>query len=112
MVLNLEALLRRFSLIQSSGHLIKPGVGINNGALEQLSLFVKLSLTLDSILKVSSGISKVTLKASLVLLSLNLVAVHVVNLLSKLAHGIVVLHSQSSKSSMGELGEQIDNMNG
>merc|ERR1719295_2430432 len=57
-------LLGRLSLIESSGHLIKSGVSINNGALEQFSLLVKLSLALDSILKGASGISKVTLKTS------------------------------------------------
>merc|ERR1719175_150760 len=100
LVLTLQTLLGRLSLIESSGHLIKSGVSINNGALEQFSLLVKLSLALDSILKGASGISKVTLKTSLILLGLDLVSIEVVNLLSKFSHGVVVLLSKSSQSTL------------
>ena len=86
MVFNLEALLGRLRLIQCSCHLIKPRVGVNNRSLEKLSLLVKFRLALNSIFQVTSGISKITFKAGLILLSLDLVAIHVVNLFSKLAH--------------------------
>merc|ERR1712012_464230 len=100
LVLNLETLLGGLSLIESASHLIKSGVGVNNGSLEQLALLVKLSLALDSILKIQTSITEVKLKSSLVLLRLDLAAIEAVNLLSEVRHGVVVLHSQSSKSSL------------
>merc|ERR1719419_1047988 len=49
LVFNLKTLLGGLRLIQGSGHLIKPGVGINNRALKELTLLVQLSLALNSI---------------------------------------------------------------
>merc|ERR1712012_126836 len=83
LVLNLETLLGGLSLIESASHLIKSGVGVNNGSLEQLALLVKLSLALDSILKIQTSITEVKLKSSLVLLRLDLAAIEAVNLLSE-----------------------------
>merc|ERR1719282_1952984 len=100
LVLNLEPLLGGLSLIEGTGHLIKPGVGVNNGGLEELALLVKLSLALDSILKVETGVTEVELHASLVLLGLDLVGIEAVNLLTEVSHGVVVLHAESSQSSL------------
>merc|ERR1719232_1468309 len=100
LVLNLETLLGGLSLIESSGHLIQSGVGVNNGSLEQLALLVKLSLALNSILKIKTSITEVKLKSRLVLLRLDLVGIEAVNLLTKVRHGVVVLHAESSKSSL------------
>merc|ERR1719394_1548661 len=100
LVLNLETLLGGLSLIECSGHLIQSGVGVNNSGLEQLALLVKLSLALDSILKIKTSITEVKLKSRLVLLRLDLVGIEAVNLLTKVRHGVVVLHAESSKSSL------------
>merc|ERR1719328_933998 len=100
LVLNLEPLLGGLGLIEGTGHLIKPGVGVNNGGLEELALLVKFSLALDSILKVQTGITEIKLHASLVLLGLDLVSIEAVNLLTEVSHGVVVLHTESSQSSL------------
>merc|ERR1719270_14859 len=100
LVLNLETLLGRLSLIECSGHLVQSGVGVNNGGLEQPALLVKLSLALDSILKIKTSITEVKLKSRLVLLRLDLVGIEAVNLLTEVRHGVVVLHAESSKSSL------------
>merc|ERR1719357_1810935 len=100
LVLNLQPLLGRLGLIEGTGHLVKPGVGVNDVALQQLAALVQISLALDSVLKVATGIAEVQLHVSLVLLGLHLVAVEVVNLLSQVSHGVVVLHAQSSKGSL------------
>merc|ERR1712038_1119402 len=100
LVFNLETLLGGLSLIESSGHFIQPGVGVNNGSLKQLALLVKLSLALDSILQIQTSIAQVKLKTSLVLLRLDLAAVEAVNLLTKISHGVVVLHAESSQGSL------------
>merc|ERR1719284_1237639 len=100
LVLNLETLLGGLSLIESSGHLVQSGIGVNNGSLEQLALLVKLSLALDSILKIKTSITEVKLKSRLVLLRLDLVGIEAVNLLTKVRHGVVVLHAESSQSSL------------
>merc|ERR1719341_3081794 len=100
LVLNLEPLLGGLGLIEGTGHLIKPGVGVNNGGLEELALLVKLSLALDGILKIETGITEVELHASLVLLRLDLVSIEAVNLLTEVGHGVVVLHAESSQGSL------------
>merc|ERR1711971_1463839 len=100
LVLNLEPLLCGLGLIEGTGHLIKPGVGVNNGGLEELTLLVKLSLALDSILEVETGITEVELHASLVLLRLDLVSIEAVNLLTEVGHGVVVLHAESGQGSL------------
>merc|ERR1719226_70892 len=100
LVLNLETLLGRLSLIESSGHLVKSGVGVNNGGLEQLALLVKLSLALDSILQIKTSVTEVKLKSRLVLLRLDLVGIEAVNLLTEVGHGVVVLHAESSQGSL------------
>merc|ERR1712226_643215 len=97
LVLNLQALLGRLSLVQSTSHLIKPGVGINNGSLEQLASLVQLSLALNSVLQVTAGVAQIKLHVGLVLLRLDLVSAQAVNLLTKISHGVVVLHAKSSK---------------
>merc|ERR1719400_929033 len=78
-------------------HLVQPGVGIDNAALEQLSRFIKLSLALDGVLQVTTGIAQVKLHVGLVLLRLHLVVAETVNLLSEISHRVVVLHTQSSQ---------------
>merc|ERR1719167_159740 len=100
LVLNLETLLGGLSLIKSSGHLITSGVGVDNGSLEKLALFVKLSLALDSIFKIKTSVTEVKLKSRLVLLGLDLAGIERVNLLTKIRHGVVVLHAESSKCSL------------
>merc|ERR1719297_61271 len=100
LVLNLETLLGGLSLIESSGHLIQSGVGVNNGSLEQLALLVKLSLALDGILQIKTSVTEVKLKSRLVLLRLDLVGIEAVNLLTEVGHGVVVLHAESSKGSL------------
>ena len=67
LVLNLEMLLGRLSLIESSGHLVQSCVG---GGLNQLALLVKLGLAFDSILKIKTSLTKV-----IVLLILDLVGI-------------------------------------
>merc|ERR1719242_2371959 len=83
LVLDLQPLLGGLGLIESTGHLIQPGVGIDNVALEQLAGFVQLSLALDSVLQVATGVAEVKLHVGLVLLGLHLVSTKRVNLLSK-----------------------------
>merc|ERR1719480_315156 len=100
LILNLEPLLGGLGLIEGTGHLIKPGVGVNNGGLEKLALFVKLSLALDSVLEVETGVTEVELHTSLVLLGLDLVGIKAVNLLTKVGHGVVVLHAESGQGSL------------
>merc|ERR1719430_2722203 len=46
------------------------------------------------------GIAEVELHVGLVLLGLHLVGIEVVNLLSQVSHGVVVLHAQSSKGAL------------
>ena len=72
LVLNLEMLLSRLSIIESSGHLVQSCVG---GGLNQLALLVKLGLALDSILKIKTSLTKV-----IVLLILDLLGIKTVNL--------------------------------
>merc|ERR1719361_2801655 len=74
LVLDLQPLLGGLGLIEGTGHLIQPGVGIDNVALEQLAGFVELSLALDSVLQVATGVAKVKLHVGLVLLGLHLVS--------------------------------------
>merc|ERR1719297_509472 len=100
LVLNLETLLGGLCLIESSGHLIQSGVRVGNGGLEQLALLVQLSLALDSIFKIKTSITEVKLKSRLVLLRLDLAGIERVNLLTKIRHGVVVLHAESSKCSL------------
>merc|ERR1719381_154609 len=100
LVLDLQTLLGALSLVEGTGHLVEPGVGVDNVALEQLAGLVQISLALDSVLQVATGIAEVELHVSLVLLGLDLVAIEVVNLLTQVSHGVVVLHTQSSESSL------------
>merc|ERR1719420_122678 len=51
LLLNVQTLLLRVSLIQSTSHLIQFLVGVNNGSLKELSIFIQLSLLTDSILQ-------------------------------------------------------------
>merc|ERR1719409_2081994 len=97
LVLNLQPLLRRLGFVKCASHLIQPGVGIHNVALEQLAGLVEFSLALDSILQVATGVAEVKLHVGLVLLGLHLVGTQAVNLLSKISHGVVVLHTKSSQ---------------
>merc|ERR1719158_1385662 len=98
LILNLSTFFRGLSLIQTTGHFVKPSVGINNGSLKKLSCFVKFSFPLDSIFQISFGIAKIKLHASLIFLSLDFVVINIVNLLAKITRGVVVLHTESSKS--------------
>merc|ERR1719210_746070 len=82
------------------GHLVQPGVGIHDVALEQLAALVQVSLALDGVLEVATGIAEVELHVGLVLLGLHLVGVEAVNLLSQVSHGVVVLHAKSSKGAL------------
>merc|ERR550534_2875489 len=82
------------------GHLVQPGVRVHNVALQQLATLVKVSLALDGVLQVAAGIAEVELHVGLVLLGLHLVGIEVVNLLTKVSHGVVVLHSQSSEGAL------------
>merc|ERR550534_1446882 len=82
------------------GHLVQPGVRVHNVALQQLATLVKVSLALDGLLQVAAGIAEVELHVGLVLLGLHLVGIEVVNLLTKVSHGVVVLHSQSSEGAL------------
>merc|ERR1712226_1448585 len=64
------------------------------------SSLVQLSLALNSVLQVTAGIAQIKLHVGLVLLRLDLVSAQAVNLLTKISHGVVVLHAKSSKSSL------------
>merc|ERR1719284_1874584 len=100
LVLDLQPLLGGLSLVEGSGHLVQPGVGVNNVALQQLAGLIKVSLALDSVLQVAPGIAEVELHVGLVLLRLHLVGAEAVNLLTKVSHGVVVLHAKSSKGAL------------
>merc|ERR1719193_2259284 len=100
LVLDLQPLLGGLSLVEGTCHLIQPGVGVNNVALDQLATLVQVSLALDGLLQVAAGIAEVQLHVGLVLLGLHLVGIEVVNLLSQVSHGVVVLHAQSSKGAL------------
>merc|ERR1719167_422090 len=100
LVLDLQPLLGGLSLVEGTGHLVQPGVGVHNVALDQLATLVKVSLALDGLLQVAAGIAEVELHVGLVLLRLHLVGVEVVNLLSQVSHGVVVLHAKSSEGAL------------
>merc|ERR1719445_1659931 len=100
LVLDLQPLLGGLSLIEGTGHLVQPGVGVHNVALDQLATLVQVSLALDGLLQVAAGIAEVELHVGLVLLGLHLVGIEVVNLLSQVSHGVVVFHAQSSKGAL------------
>merc|ERR1719237_1545921 len=100
LVLNLQTLLGGLSLVESSGHLVQPGVGVNDGGLQQLALLVQLSLRLDGVLQVEAGVSQVELQSRLVLLRLDLVGVELVDLLAQVRHGVVVLHPQGGQGAL------------
>merc|ERR1719150_2513038 len=100
LVLDLQPLLGGLSLVEGSGHLVQPGVGVNDVALQQLAGLIKVSLALDSILQVATGITEVELHVGLVLLGLHLVGAEAVNLLTEISHGVVVLHAKSSKGAL------------
>merc|ERR1719412_2956678 len=100
LVLNLQTLLGGLGLVESSGHLVKPGVGIHDSGLRQLALLVQLSLRLDGILQVEAGVSQVQLQAGLVLLRLDLVGVQLVDLLAEVRHGVVVLHPEGGQGAL------------
>merc|ERR1719430_272424 len=100
LVLDLQPLLGGLCLIEGTGHLVESGVCIHNAALKQLTALVQISLALHSILKVATSIAEVQLHVGLVLLGLHLVGVEIVNLLSQVSHGVVMLHTQSSKGSL------------
>merc|ERR1719232_559973 len=103
--LNLELLLGGVSLIESSGKLIKLAIGLNNHALAHLDILLHFGSFSHGLLKTRSGLGKISLHASLVLLRLGLVLVDGVNLFTQLAHAVVVLLSQSSQCSlMGDVG--------
>merc|ERR1719474_2138099 len=79
LVLDLQPLLGGLSLVEGTCHLIQPGVGVHDVALQQLATLVKVSLAL---------------------LGLHLVGAEAVNLLTKISHGVVVLHAKSSKGAL------------
>merc|ERR1719322_452492 len=103
--LNLELLLGGISFIESSGKLIKLAISLNNHALAHLDILLHVGSLSHGLLKTRFGLSKISLHTSLVLLRLGLLLVDGVNLLTQLAHAVVVLLSQSSQSSlMGNVG--------
>merc|ERR1719328_438297 len=103
--LNLELLLGGISFIESSGKLIKLAIGLNNHTLAHLDILLHVGSLSHGLLKTRSGLGKISLHTSLVLLRLGLVLVDGVNLFTQLAHAVVVLLSQSSQSSlMGNVG--------
>merc|ERR1719191_895368 len=83
LVLHLQTLLGGLGLVESSGHLVQPGVGVHDSGLQQLALLVQLSLGLDGVLQVQAGVSQVELQARLVLLRLDLVSIQLVDLLAQ-----------------------------
>merc|ERR1719225_515198 len=100
LVLDLQPLLGGLSLVEGTGHLVQPGVGVHNVALQQLAGLIKVSLALDSVLQVATGIAEVELHVGLVLLRLHLVGAETVNLRPKISHGVVVLHAKGSKGAL------------
>merc|ERR1719284_773133 len=100
LVLDLQPLLGGLSLVEGTGHLVQPGVGVNNVALQQLAGLVKVSLALDGVLQIAAGVAEVELHVGLVLLRLHLVGAEAVNLLTKVSHGVVVLHAKGSKGAL------------
>merc|ERR1719242_2871445 len=100
LVLNLQTLLGGLGLVESSGHLVQPGVGVDNSGLQQLALLVQLSLRLHGVLQVQAGVSQVELQSRLVLLRLDLVGIQLVDLLAQVGHGVVVLHPQGGQGAL------------
>merc|ERR1719197_1269433 len=100
LVLDLQPLLGGLSLVEGAGHLVQPGVGVHDVALDQLATLVQVSLALDGLLEVATGIAEVELHVGLVLLGLHLIGIEVVNLLSQVSHGVVVLHAKSSEGAL------------
>merc|ERR1719191_1045147 len=100
LVLHLQTLLGGLGLVESSGHLVQPGVGVHDSGLQQLALLVQLSLGLDGVLQVQAGVSQVELQARLVLLRLDLVSIQLVDLLAQVRHGVVVLHPQGGQGAL------------
>merc|ERR1719191_2013639 len=100
LVLHLQTLLGGLGLVESSGHLVQPGVGVHDSGLQQLALLVQLSLGLDGVLQVQAGVSQVELQARLVLLRLDLVSIQLVDLLAEVGHGVVVLHPESGQGAL------------
>merc|ERR1719268_100520 len=100
LVLDLQPLLGGLSLVEGTCHLVQPGVGVHDVALQQLAGLIKVSLALDSVLQVATGIAEVELHVGLVLLRLHLVGAEAVNLLTKISHRVVVLHAKGSKGAL------------
>merc|ERR1712012_148394 len=98
--LNLQLLLGGVSLVESASKLIKLSIGLDNAALAHLDVLLHVGALSHGLLKTSSGLSQVSLHASLVLLRLGLVLVDGVDLLAQLRHAVVVLLSESSQSSL------------
>merc|ERR1719195_2405384 len=91
LALNLEFLPVAVSLIKGTGVLIKLGIGLNDETLGHLAVLLHVGPVAHGLLQTTSGLLKVTLHASLVLLGLGLVLVDGVNLLSQLGHAVIVL---------------------
>merc|ERR1712012_1209548 len=98
--LNLQLLLGGVSLVESASKLIKLSIGLNNAALAHLDVLLHVGALSHGLLKTSSGLSQVSLHASLVLLRIGLVLVDGVDLLAQLRHAVVVLLSESGQSSL------------
>merc|ERR1719471_221387 len=80
--LNLQLLLGGVSLVESASKLIKLSISLNNAALAHLDVLLHVGALSHGLLKTSSGLSQVSLHASLVLLRLGLVLVDGVDLLA------------------------------
>merc|ERR1719225_2599776 len=100
LVLHVEPLLGGLGLIEVTGEIIQPVVGVHNGSVNELGLLVNLGLALDGLLQRGPGVSQVSLQAGLVLLALHLAGVQVVDLLAQLRHAVVVLHTESGQGAL------------
>ena len=105
LVLDLELLLGRVSLVQGPCELIQLLVGLNNQTLGELSVPLVVGPVPHGLIKASSGLLEVALHASLVLLRLGLHLVEGVDLLTHLRHVVVVLLPEGGQGAlMGNVG--------
>merc|ERR1719166_798800 len=98
--LNLQLLLGRIGLVQSTGQLVQLLVGLHDQSLAHLAVLLHVGAVPHGFLKPGPGLLEIPFHASLVLLRLGLVLVDCVNLLSKAGHAVVVFLAERSQGAL------------
>merc|ERR1719189_1242632 len=98
--LHLQLLPGGVSLIEGTSMLIQLGVGLNDESLRHLAVPLHVGTLPHGFIETSTGVHQITLHGGLVLLGLGLVLVERVNVVSHLAHGVVVLGPHGGKGAL------------